>query len=144
MVIGALLITHRYNGRKETVVTTTIRNRALENASSALRLGQQVRQRSSVDSERSFERGEWVTMAVCRSGDPDALFVRGAEQRKAAAICRSCPVQMECRADALDNKVEFGVWGGLTERQRRAVLRKNPHVTDWAEHLAEGREIIGL
>ncbi|WP_273413578.1 WhiB family transcriptional regulator [Corynebacterium appendicis] len=85
-----------------------------------------------------------MTMAVCRSGDPDALFVRGAEQRKAAAICCRCPVQMECRADALDNRVEFGVWGGLTERQRRAVLRKNPHVTDWAEHLAEGREIIGL
>lgn len=144
MVIAALLITHRYNGRKETVVTTTISNRALEKANASLRLGQQVRQRSTADSERSFERGEWVTMAVCRSGDPDALFVRGAEQRKAAAICRRCPVQMECRADALDNRVEFGVWGGLTERQRRSVLRKNPHVTDWAEHLAEGREIIGL
>lgn len=92
----------------------------------------------------SFERGEWVTMALCRAGDPDALFVRGAEQRKAAVICRRCPVQMACRADALDNKVEFGVWGGLTERQRRAVLRKNPDVTDWATHLAEGREIVGL
>lgn len=143
-MIEALLITDRYKARKETVVTATISNRALENANPALRAGQQVRQRSIADSERSFERGEWVTMAVCRSGDPDALFVRGAEQRKAAAICRRCPVQMECRADALDNKVEFGVWGGLTERQRRAVLRKNPHVTDWAEHLAEGREIIGL
>ncbi len=128
-------------------MTATISNRALENANPALRTGRQVHplsQRGTVDSERSFERGEWVTMAVCRQGDPDALFVRGAEQRKAAAICRRCPVQMECRADALDNKVEFGVWGGLTERQRRAVLRKNPHVTDWAEHLAEGREIIGL
>ena len=143
-MIEALLITDRYKARKETVVTATISNCALENANPALRAGQQVRQRSIADSERSFERGEWVTMAVCRSGDPDALFVRGAEQRKAAAICRRCPVQMECRADALDNKVEFGVWGGLTERQRRAVLRKNPHVTDWAEHLAEGREIIGL
>ncbi|QPK83392.1 WhiB family transcriptional regulator [Corynebacterium qintianiae] len=91
-----------------------------------------------------FDRGEWVTLATCRSGDPDALFVRGAEQRKAAAICRRCPVQMECRADALDNRIEFGVWGGLTERQRRAVLRQNPHVTDWAEHLASGAEVAGL
>ncbi|SDS61030.1 WhiB family transcriptional regulator [Corynebacterium timonense] len=91
-----------------------------------------------------LDRGEWVTHATCRSGDPDALFVRGAEQRKAAAICRRCPVLMECRADALDNKVEFGVWGGLTERQRRAVLRKNPHVTDWATYLAEGGEVVGL
>ena len=91
-----------------------------------------------------FDRGDWVTHAQCRGKDPDALFVRGAEQRKAATICRSCPVLTECRADALDNKVEFGVWGGLTERQRRAVLRKNPHVTDWAEHLSAGGEVVGL
>ncbi len=91
-----------------------------------------------------FDRGEWVTHAQCRGGDPDALFVRGAEQRKAAAICRACPVLTECRADALDNRVEFGVWGGLTERQRRAVLRKNPHVTDWASYLASGGEVVGL
>ncbi|SDM05986.1 WhiB family transcriptional regulator, redox-sensing transcriptional regulator [Corynebacterium mycetoides] len=91
-----------------------------------------------------IDRGEWVTLATCRTGDPDALFVRGAEQRKAAAICRGCPVVMECRADALDNRIEFGVWGGLTERQRRAVLRQNPHVTDWAAHLASGAEVAGL
>ena len=91
-----------------------------------------------------FDRGDWVTQASCRNGDPDALFVRGAEQRKAAVVCRRCPVQLECRADALDNRVEFGVWGGLTERQRRAVLRKNPHVTDWAEHLSSGAAIEGL
>ena len=85
------------------------------------------------DTVDTFERGEWVTQAVCRQGDPDALFVRGAEQRKAAAICRNCPVLMECRADALDNKVEFGVWGGLTERERRALLNRRPRVTSWRQ-----------
>ena len=89
-------------------------------------------------------RGEWVTQAKCREGDPDALFVRGAAQRKAAAICRRCPVLTECRADALDNRVEFGVWGGLTERQRRALLRKNPHISNWAEYLASGGELVGI
>ena len=93
---------------------------------------------------RNPERGEWVTQAKCRNEDPDALFVRGAEQRKAAVICRHCPVLTECRADALDNRVEFGVWGGLTERQRRALLRKNPHITDWAHYLAEGGELVGI
>ena len=93
---------------------------------------------------RNSERGEWVTQAKCRKGDPDALFVRGAEQRKAAVICRHCPVLTECRADALDNRVEFGVWGGLTERQRRALLRKNPHITDWAHYLAQGGELVGI
>lgn len=91
-----------------------------------------------------YERGEWITQAKCRVGDPDALFVRGAEQRKAAVICRHCPVVTECRADALDNKVEFGVWGGLTERQRRALLRKNPHITNWAEYLSSGGELNGI
>ncbi|RRO94651.1 WhiB family transcriptional regulator [Corynebacterium bovis] len=57
-------------------------------------------------------RGEWVTQAHCRTVDPDELFVRGAAQRKAVAICRHCPVVLQCRADALDNRVEFGVWGG--------------------------------
>jgi len=39
----------------------------------------------------------------------------------------------ECGAEALDNKVEFGVWGGMTERQRRALLKKNPQVASWTE-----------
>lgn len=90
------------------------------------------------------DRGEWVTKAKCRDGDPDALFVRGAEQRKAAVVCRHCPVMDQCRADALDNRVEFGVWGGLTERQRRALLRKNPEVENWANYLAEGGDLNGI
>ena len=49
------------------------------------------------------ERLTWVAQARCRGGDPDELFVRGAAQRKAATICRHCPVQLECGADALDN-----------------------------------------
>jgi len=53
----------------------------------------------------------WVSKAQCRFTDPDELFVRGAEQRKAAMVCRHCPVIGECAADALDNQVEFGVWG---------------------------------
>ncbi|AWV48600.1 WhiB family transcriptional regulator [Mycobacterium leprae] len=84
----------------------------------------------SVDAE---ERIAWVSKALCRATDPDELFVRGAAQRKAAVICRHCPVMQECRADALDNKVEFGVWGGMTERQRRALLKQHPEVVSWAD-----------
>jgi WhiB family transcriptional regulator, redox-sensing transcriptional regulator len=78
----------------------------------------------------------WVSKARCRSTDPDELFVRGAAQRKAAVICRYCPVIAECAADSLDNRVEFGVWGGMTERQRRALLRQHPEVVSWAEFFA--------
>ncbi|WP_284069808.1 WhiB family transcriptional regulator [Citrobacter freundii] len=45
---------------------------------------------------------------------------------------------LDCRADALDNRVEFGVWGGLTERQRRAALRSYPHVKSWARFFKMG------
>ncbi|WP_293050742.1 WhiB family transcriptional regulator [Mycobacterium sp.] len=88
----------------------------------------------------SESRIAWVSKALCRSADPDELFVRGAAQRKAAVICRHCPVMLECGADALDNRVEFGVWGGLTERQRRALLKQHPEVVSWAEFFAAQRK----
>lgn len=75
----------------------------------------------------------WVSNALCRDTDPDELFVRGAAQRKAPTICRNCLVKRECGADALDNKVEYGVWGGLTERRRRALLKEHPEVMSWAD-----------
>ena len=85
-------------------------------------------------------RTAWVSKARCRATDPDELFVRGAAQRKAAAICRQCPVILECGADALDNRVEFGIWGGMTERQRRALLKQHPEVVSWADFFAAQRK----
>jgi WhiB family transcriptional regulator, redox-sensing transcriptional regulator len=85
-------------------------------------------------------RSAWVLKARCRSTDPDELFVRGAAQRKAAVICRHCPVIAECLADALDNQMEFGVWGGMTERQRRALLKQHPEVVSWSEFFAAQRK----
>jgi len=73
----------------------------------------------------------WVSKARCRSTDPDEFFVRGAAQRKAAVICRHCLVVAECLAYALGNQMEFGVWGGLTERQRRALLKQHPEVAEF-------------
>ena len=74
---------------------------------------------------------DWAAQAACRATDPDSLFVQGAAQNRAKAICVGCNVRTECLADALDNHVEFGVWGGMTERERRALLRRRPHVTSW-------------
>lgn len=85
-------------------------------------------------------RYAWVSRASCRSADPEDLFVRGAAQKKvAAAICRHCPVAAECLAEALDNHMEFGVWGGMTERQRRALHKQHPNVESWSEFLAARR-----
>lgn len=95
---------------------------------------------SAVQGAVSEDRLAWVAKAACRNVDPDELFVRGAAQRTAAVICRHCPVVLECAADALDNRVEFGVWGGMTERQRRALLKAHPEVTSWADFFAEQRK----
>ena len=72
---------------------------------------------------------DWSKDARCRTADPDELFVQGAAQNRAKAMCMGCPVRTECLADALDNRVEFGVWGGMTERERRALLKRRPDVT---------------
>ena len=77
----------------------------------------------------------WATRGACVSMDPDGFFVQGAEQHAVKAACGACPVRTECLADALDNRVDFGVWGGMTERERRRLLRRNPDVRDWSEAL---------
>lgn len=82
----------------------------------------------------------WAQSAACRQGTPDELFVRGAEQHRAKVVCGGCPVKTECLAEALDNEIEWGVWGGMTERERRAVLRRRPHVTSWRALLQTARE----
>lgn len=76
-------------------------------------------------------RFDWAPHGSCLQADPDALFVQGAAQQGAKAICQRCPVIAECLADALDNRTEFGVWGGMTERERRAMLRNHPKVGSW-------------
>lgn len=81
---------------------------------------------------------DWAD-AACGSNDPDELFVSGAAQNHAKSICQSCPVRTECLADSLDNRIEFGVWGGMTERERRALLRRRPDVTSWKLLFAEAR-----
>ncbi|MFE8009464.1 WhiB family transcriptional regulator [Streptomyces sp. NPDC057418] len=78
----------------------------------------------------------WGLEASCRNADPDELFVEGAEQNRASALCIGCPVRTECLAYALDRRVEHGVWGGMTERERRALLRRRPTVQSW-RHLLE-------
>ena len=77
----------------------------------------------------------WVARALCASTEPDALFVQGASQRQIRLRCYECEVRIECLADALQSEANYGVWGGLTERERRAILRHYPHAEDWLEGL---------
>ncbi len=81
----------------------------------------------------------WRVAARCRTENSEDLFVTGARQREAREFCIVCPVRTECLAHALDQQIEFGVWGGMTERERRAVLRRRPDVRSWAKLLGRAR-----
>lgn len=82
---------------------------------------------------------DWAPRAACKAEQPDELFVRGAEQNKAKQLCLSCPVRTECLAEALDNQIEWGVWGGMTERERRALLRRRP-AASWRSVLMNAKQ----
>jgi WhiB family redox-sensing transcriptional regulator len=85
------------------------------------------------------DRETWGEGAACRTADPDELFVEGAAQNKAKVVCTGCPVRTECLAHALDHRIEHGIWGGMTERERRALLRRRPLVTSWRRLLEAAR-----
>lgn len=85
----------------------------------------------------------WAARGRCRDMDPDGFFVQGAGQQSVKALCADCPVRIECLSDALDNRIEYGVWGGMTERERRRVLREHPQVDNWYVVLDRARTRIG-
>lgn len=87
-----------------------------------------------------YDSQAWVSHAACTGTDPDSLFVRGSAQRQARRVCFSCPVRIECLADALSSNALFGVWGGLTEKERRAILRRYPNEKRWYERLKTSKE----
>ena len=67
----------------------------------------------------------WQTYGSCRGVDPDLFFPeRGASTREAKEVCRGCVVRDECLEYALANGEKFGIWGGMSERERRRVRRQ--------------------
>lgn len=67
----------------------------------------------------------WQDYANCRGADADLFFPeRGASTRKAKSICGACEVKGECLDYAIEMGEKFGIWGGLSERERRRVRRE--------------------
>ena len=67
----------------------------------------------------------WKERALCAQTDPDAFFPdQGGSVAAAKRICKQCDVREECLEWALDAGEQFGVWGGLSERERRAVAKE--------------------
>ena len=73
------------------------------------------------DGEISSEQ-EWQERALCAQTDPEAFFPeKGGSTREAKRICAGCEVRAECLEYALANDERFGIWGGLSERERRRL-----------------------
>ncbi len=67
----------------------------------------------------------WQDDANCLGVDPDLFFPeRGASTREAKEVCRGCVVRGQCLEFALQNGEKFGIWGGLSERERRRIRRQ--------------------
>ena len=73
---------------------------------------------------------DWTALAKCR-GTEDAMFGTPFDQKRASLLCATCPVRSDCLAEALDNRIEWGVWGGMTERERRLLLRQRADISSW-------------
>jgi WhiB family transcriptional regulator, redox-sensing transcriptional regulator len=97
-------------------------------------------ERWALEGTRPMWNEDWASKALCNEARPDELFVRGAAQNRAKQMCAGCPVRTECLGEALDNHIEWGVWGGMTERERRALLRRRPNVSSWRRLLETAME----
>lgn len=73
---------------------------------------------------------DWRHDAVCRDEDPELFFPVGnsgpavLQIAEAKAVCRRCPVASQCLAWALESGQDAGVWGGMSEDERRALKRR--------------------
>ena len=73
---------------------------------------------------QSATNEQWQERALCAQTDPEAFFPeKGGSTREAKRICHGCEVKAECLEYALGNDERFGIWGGLSERERRRLKR---------------------
>ena len=75
--------------------------------------------------EEEGEQLSWQERALCAQTDPEAFFPeKGGSTREAKKVCVGCEVRAECLEYALDHDERFGIWGGLSERERRKLKKR--------------------
>jgi len=73
-----------------------------------------------------LEERPWAAYGSCRGEEPDLFFpIPEGEPDDGLKICSGCPVREECLIWALDFRIPYGIWGGMTERERRRLLRRS-------------------
>ena len=67
----------------------------------------------------------WQERSLCAQTDPEAFFPeKGGSTREAKKVCQTCDVRQDCLEYALMNDERFGIWGGLSERERRKLKKR--------------------
>lgn len=83
----------------------------------------------------AWDEGGWRRQAACRDADPELFFPVGsagpalAQAAEAKAVCARCPVREACLNFALSTGQDYGIWGGLTEDERRNLRRRQQRAT---------------
>lgn len=94
---------------------------------------------------------DWRDSAACLNRDPEIFYPHGTDQGQeetvpiiqAKRICGNCPVRGDCLAEAIARRDAFGIWGGLTPAERRALLRRpRPALPPGAPLCAAGKHLI--
>lgn len=99
------------------MITRNIAERMMTGALAAQRVG-----RGAPSGLDLAEPPEWVVDALCAQTDPEEFFPeKGGSTRQAKRVCMSCDVRTECLDYALERGERFGIWGGLSERERRKL-----------------------
>jgi WhiB family redox-sensing transcriptional regulator len=82
---------------------------------------------SDVGAAVGMDEGElsWQERSLCAQTDPEAFFPeKGGSTREAKKVCVGCEVRQQCLEYALANDERFGIWGGLSERERRKLKKR--------------------
>lgn len=81
----------------------------------------------------------WYSDAICAQTDPECFYPeKGGSVRTAKKTCAGCPVRSDCLQFALDNDERHGIWGGLSERERRRLKRGSRRPAHPYRHLDLG------
>ena len=79
----------------------------------------------TVSPRREPRNSGWQERALCAQTDPEAFFPeKGGSTREAKKVCLTCEVRDDCLEYALMNDERFGIWGGLSERERRKLKKR--------------------
>lgn len=81
--------------------------------------------RDPADADLDVIEGEWRNLARCQYTDSALFFPeKGGSAREAKKVCGGCEVRAECLDWALENRMQYGIWGGLSGRERRQIWRE--------------------